>query len=41
MVQTFQPEDIHPVVVGGETGGTYKMIGGMLRGNIASVDDWR
>src|SRR5215216_2441687 len=41
MVQTFQPEDIHPVVVGGETGGTYKMIGGMLRGNIVSVDDWR
>jgi hypothetical protein len=28
-------------VVGGETGGTYKMIGGMLRGNIVSVDDWR
>jgi hypothetical protein len=41
MVQTFQPEDISPVVVGGETGGTYKMIGGMLRGNVASVDDWR
>ena len=41
MVQTFQPEDINPVVVGGETGGTYKMIGGMLRGNVASVDAWR
>jgi hypothetical protein len=41
MVQTFQPEDINPVVVGGETGGTYKMIGGMLRGNVASVDEWR
>jgi hypothetical protein len=41
MVQTFQPEDVHPVVVGGETGGTYKMIGGMLRGHVVSIDDWR
>jgi hypothetical protein len=41
MVQTFQPQDITPVVVGGETGGTYKMLSGMLRDNIASVDDWR
>jgi hypothetical protein len=41
MVQTFQPQHISPVVVGGETGGTYKMIGGMLRDNVASVDDWR
>jgi hypothetical protein len=41
LVQTFQPEDISPVVVGGETGGTYKMLSGMLRNNIASIDDWR
>ena len=40
-MQTFQPEDISVVVVGGETGGTYKMIGGSLRGNIVSIDDWR
>jgi hypothetical protein len=40
-VQMFRPEDISPVVVGGETGGTYKMIAGALRGNIVSVDDWR
>ncbi len=40
-VQMFRPEDIHVVVVGGETGGTYKMIGGALRDSIVSVDDWR
>ena len=40
-VQMFQPEDISPVVVGGESGGTWKMIAGALRGAIVSVDDWR
>ena len=40
-VQMFQPEDISPVVVGGESGGTWKMIAGALRGSIVSVDDWR
>jgi hypothetical protein len=40
-VAMFRPEDIHIVVVGGETGGTYKMIGGALRDSIVSVDDWR
>jgi hypothetical protein len=40
-VRMFRPEDIHVVVVGGETGGTYKMIGGSLRDSIVSVDDWR
>jgi hypothetical protein len=40
-VQTWRPEDISVVVVGGETGGTFKLIGGSLRGNIVSIDDWR
>jgi hypothetical protein len=41
LIQMFQPEDISVVVVGGETQPTWKMIGGSLRGNIVSVDDWR
>ena len=40
-VQMFQPEDISVVVVGGETQPTWKLIGGSLRGNIVSVDEWR
>ena len=40
-VQAYQPEDIGVVVVGGETGGTFKMIAGSLRDNIVSIDDWR
>jgi hypothetical protein len=40
-IQTFRPQDVSVVVVGGETGGTYKMIAGALRDSIASVDDWR
>jgi hypothetical protein len=40
-VQAYRPEDISVVVVGGETGGTFKLIGGALRGNIVSIDDWR
>ncbi|HEY7623027.1 MAG TPA: UGSC family (seleno)protein [Solirubrobacteraceae bacterium] len=40
-VRMFRPEDISIAVVGGETGGTYKMIGGALRDSIVSVDDWR
>jgi hypothetical protein len=40
-VQTFRPQDISVVVVGGETGGTYKLIAGALRDSIVSVDDWR
>jgi hypothetical protein len=40
-VQMFRPPDIHVVVVGGETGGTYKMIGGSLRDSIVSIDEWR
>jgi hypothetical protein len=40
-VQTWRPEEISVVVVGGGTGGTFKLIGGSLRGNIVSIDDWR
>jgi hypothetical protein len=40
-VQMYRAEDISVVVVGGETGGTWKMIAGALRDNVASVDDWR
>jgi hypothetical protein len=40
-VQMFRPQDINVVVVGGETGGTYKMLGGSLRDSIVSIDDWR
>jgi len=37
----FRAEDIHVVVVGGQTGAMWKMIGGMLRDGQASVDAWR
>jgi hypothetical protein len=40
-IQTFRPQDISVAVVGGETGGTYKLIAGALRDSIVSVDDWR
>jgi hypothetical protein len=40
-ISTYRPQDISVAVVGGETGGTYKMIGGALRDTIVSVDDWR
>jgi hypothetical protein len=37
----FTPQDVSVVVVGGETQPTWKLIGGALRGNIVSVDEWR
>lgn len=40
-VQMFRAEDVHVVVVGGQTGAMWKMIGGMLRDGQASVDAWR
>jgi hypothetical protein len=40
-VQIFRPQDVSVVVVGGETGGTYKMIAGALRDSIVSIDEWR
>jgi hypothetical protein len=40
-IRMFQPEQIHVVVVGGETQPTWKLIGGLLRDGIVSVDKWR
>jgi hypothetical protein len=41
MIEMFRPEDIHIVVVGGQTGAMWKMIGGGPRLNIGSIDAWR
>jgi hypothetical protein len=41
MIQIFQPEDIHVVVVGGETGAMWKMVGGGPRLTIVAIDPWR
>jgi hypothetical protein len=41
MIQIFTPEDIHVVVVGGETGATWKMIGGGPRLTVVDIDPWR
>jgi hypothetical protein len=40
-IRIFRPEDIHVVVLGGETGAMWKMIGGGPRLDIVSVDAWR
>ncbi len=40
LINMYVPEDIQIVVVGGETQGAWKMIGGRLM-NVVSVDDWR
>ena len=41
MIRMFRPEDIHIVVVGGETGAMWKMVGGGPRLNIVDIDPWR
>jgi hypothetical protein len=41
MIKIFEPEEIHIVVTGGETGATWKMIGGGPRLNIVDIDPWR
>jgi hypothetical protein len=41
LIRMFRPEDIHVVVVGGETGATWKMIGGGPRLTIVDIDPWR
>ncbi len=41
LVQMFGADQVEVVVVGGETQPTWKMIGGMLQGHIAVVDEWR
>ena len=40
-IRIFRPEDIHVVVVGGETGAMWKMLGGGPRRVTVRVDDWR
>jgi len=40
LINMYLPDDIHVVVVGGETQGAWKMIGGRLM-NTVSVDAWR
>jgi hypothetical protein len=40
LIRIFEPGDIHIVVAGGETQGTWKMISGALRGTV-SIDKWR
>ena len=41
LVRMFRPEDIHVVVVGGETGAMWKMISGGPRLTIVHIDQWR
>jgi hypothetical protein len=41
LVQTYQAEDVNAVVVGGETIGTYKLIGGMMYIEPIRIDEWR
>jgi hypothetical protein len=41
MIKMFRPEDIHIVVVGGETGAMWKMVGGGPRLNVVDIDPWR
>ena len=40
LIRIFEAADIHIVVAGGETQGTWKMMSGALRGTV-SVDTWR
>jgi hypothetical protein len=37
----YEPEEINIVVVGGETQGAWRMIGGSYRNATVSVDAWR
>jgi hypothetical protein len=41
LIRMFRPEDIHVVVLGGETGAMWKMIGGGPRLTIVDIDPWR
>jgi hypothetical protein len=41
LIRMFRPEDIHVVVVGGETGAMWKMLGGGPRLTIVPIDPWR
>ena len=41
LVAMYEPDDINIVVVGGETQGAWRMIGGSYRNATVSVDAWR
>ncbi len=41
MIRIFTADEIHVVVVGGETGAMWKMVGGGPRLNMIHVDPWR
>ncbi len=41
LIRMFRPEDIHVVVVGGETGAMWKMVGGGPRLTVVDIDPWR
>lgn len=41
LVQMYQRDDIHVLVVGGETTPTWQMTAASFGGNIVSIDDWR
>jgi hypothetical protein len=41
LVAMYEPEEINIVVVGGETQGAWRMIGGSYRNATVSVDAWR
>jgi hypothetical protein len=41
LISIFEPDEIHVVVVGGETGAMWKMIGGGPRLTIVDIDPWR
>jgi hypothetical protein len=40
-IRMYRPEDIHVVVVGGETGATWKMVGGGPGLVVVDIDPWR
>jgi hypothetical protein len=41
LIRMFTADEIHVVVVGGETGAMWKMIGSGPRLKLVSIDDWR
>ena len=41
LIRMYESEDVHIVVTGGETGATWKMIGGGPRLTIVDIDPWR
>mgnify|MGYP003333763849 CR=1 FL=1 len=41
MIRMYRREDSHVVVVDGETGAMWKMVGGGPRLNVVDIDPWR